>query len=91
MAIYGAGPVGLLSAACARLEGAEQIFMIDDSDYRLAFARDRYGVIPINFDKNDDPAAWIIENTPGHRGVDAVIDAVGFEPKAAPPKRCSAP
>ena len=56
VAIYGAGPVGLLSAACARLEGAEQIFMIDDSDYRLAFARDRYGVIPINFDKNDDPA-----------------------------------
>ncbi|MDV5354527.1 zinc-dependent alcohol dehydrogenase [Enterobacter asburiae] len=83
VAIYGAGPVGLLSAACARLEGAEQIFMIDDSDYRLAFARDRYGVIPINFDKNDDPAEWIIENTPGHRGVDAVIDAVGFEAKGS--------
>jgi len=83
VAIYGAGPVGLLSAACARLEGAEQIFMIDDSDYRLAFARDRYGVIPINFDKNDDPAAWIIENTAGHRGVDAVIDAVGFEAKGS--------
>ncbi|MDN2486854.1 MULTISPECIES: zinc-dependent alcohol dehydrogenase [Kosakonia] len=83
VAIYGAGPVGLLTAACARLEGAEQIFMIDDSDYRLAFARDRYGVIPINFDKNDDPAAWIIENTAGHRGVDAVIDAVGFEAKGS--------
>lgn len=83
VAIYGAGPVGLLTAACARLEGAEQVFMIDDSDYRLAFARDRYGVIPINFDKNDDPAAWIIENTPGHRGVDAVIDAVGFEAKGS--------
>ncbi|PDO89024.1 zinc-dependent alcohol dehydrogenase [Kosakonia pseudosacchari] len=83
VAIYGAGPVGLLTAACARLEGAEQIFMIDDSDYRLAFARDRYGVIPINFDKNDDPAAWIIENTAGHRGVDTVIDAVGFEAKGS--------
>ena len=83
VAIYGAGPVGLLTAACARLEGAEQIFMIDDSDYRLAFARDRYGVMPINFDKNDDPAAWIIENTAGHRGVDAVIDAVGFEAKGS--------
>lgn len=83
VAIYGAGPVGLLSAACARLEGAEQIFMIDDSDYRLAFARDRYGVVPINFDKIDDPAAWIIEHTAGHRGVDAVIDAVGFEAKGS--------
>lgn len=83
VAIYGAGPVGLLSAACARLMGAEQIFMIDHNDYRLAFAEQRYGVVPINFDKNDDPAAWIIENTPGHRGVDAVIDAVGFEAKGS--------
>lgn len=83
VAIYGAGPVGLLSAACARLMGAEQIFMIDHNDYRLAFAEQRYGVVPVNFDKNDDPAAWIIENTPGHRGVDAVIDAVGFEAKGS--------
>ncbi|WP_256743312.1 alcohol dehydrogenase catalytic domain-containing protein, partial [Cronobacter sakazakii] len=65
VAIYGAGPVGLLSAACARLLGAEQIFMVDHNDYRLAFAKERYGVIPINFDENDDPAAFIIENTPG--------------------------
>lgn len=83
VAIYGAGPVGLLSAACARHEGAEQIFMVDHNDYRLAFARERYGVIPINFDENDDPAALIIENTAGHRGVDAVIDAVGFEAKGS--------
>lgn len=83
LAIYGAGPVGLLSAACARLAGAEQIFMVDHNDYRLAFARERYGIIPINFDENDDPAAWIIETTAGHRGVDAVIDAVGFEAKGS--------
>lgn len=83
MAIYGAGPVGLLTAACARLNGAEQIFIIDHNDYRLAYAHQRYGAIPINFDKNDDPAARIIENTAGHRGVDAVIDAVGFEAKGS--------
>ncbi len=83
VAIYGAGPVGLLAAACARLAGAEQIFIIDHNDYRLAFAQQRYGAIPVNFDKNDDPAAWIIENTPGNRGVDAVIDAVGFEAKGS--------
>jgi len=83
VAIFGAGPVGLLSAACARLAGAEQIFMIDHHPYRLEFARERYGVIPINFDENDDPAAWIIENTKGHRGVDAVIDAIGFEAKGS--------
>ena len=71
VAIFGAGPVGLLCAACARLNGAEHIFIIDHNDYRLEFAHQRYGAIPINFDKNDDPAEWIIDNTPGHRGVEA--------------------
>ncbi|MDE5206584.1 glutathione-dependent formaldehyde dehydrogenase [Citrobacter amalonaticus] len=83
VAIFGAGPVGLLCAACARLNGAEQIFIIDHNDYRLEFAHQRYGAIPINFDKNDDPSEWIIDNTSGHRGVDAVIDAVGFEAKGS--------
>jgi len=83
VAIFGAGPVGLLSAACARLVGAEEIFMIDHNNYRLEFARQRYGVTPINFDDIDDPAAWIIDHTKNHRGVDAVIDAVGFEAKGS--------
>lgn len=83
VAIFGAGPVGLLCASCARLNGAEQIFIIDHNDYRLDFAQQRYGAIPINFDHHDDPAQWIIDNTPGHRGVDAVIDAVGFEAKGS--------
>ncbi|MEO9333946.1 zinc-dependent alcohol dehydrogenase [Ectopseudomonas guguanensis] len=83
VAIYGAGPVGLMSAACARMLGAEQIFMVDHHDYRLAYAQQTYGVIPINFDVIDDPASAIIEQTPGHRGVDAVIDAVGFEAKGS--------
>ncbi|WP_367597665.1 zinc-dependent alcohol dehydrogenase [Pseudomonas fulva] len=83
VAIYGAGPVGLLSAACARMLGAHTIFMVDDNDYRLTFARDAYGVVPINFEQDDDPADSIIRLTPGMRGVDAVIDAVGFEAKGS--------
>lgn len=83
IAIFGAGPVGLLCAACARLKGAEQIFIIDHNDYRLEFAKQRYDAVPVNFDKNDDPAQWIISSTAGHRGVDAVIDAVGFEAKGS--------
>jgi threonine dehydrogenase-like Zn-dependent dehydrogenase len=39
IAIYGAGPVGLLSAACARMLGAEQIYMVDHHPYRLAYAQ----------------------------------------------------
>lgn len=81
LAIFGAGPVGLLSAACARMLGVEQIFMVDECGYRLDYARDAYGVIPIDFSHDDDPADTIIRQTRGMRGVDAVIDAVGFEAK----------
>ncbi len=38
VAIFGAGPVAMMVAACARLLGAETIFMIDRLDYRLQFA-----------------------------------------------------
>ncbi|MGN2408841.1 zinc-dependent alcohol dehydrogenase [Pseudomonas syringae] len=83
IAIYGAGPVGLLSAACARMLGAERIFMVDHHPYRLAYAQQTYGVIPINFDEDDDAADTIIRQTPGMRGVDGVVDAVGFEAKGS--------
>ncbi|MDB5820885.1 MAG: Alcohol dehydrogenase GroES domain protein [Rhizobacter sp.] len=82
VAIFGAGPVGYMAAASARLLGAEKIFMIDHHDYRLEFAERTYGVIPINFDRNDDPAAFIIDQT-DFRGVDCSIDAIGFEAKGS--------
>src|SRR5204863_6711027 len=59
VAIFGAGPVGMMSAACARLLGAEKIFMVDHHDYRLEFARETWGVVPINFEEVDDPAEQI--------------------------------
>jgi threonine dehydrogenase-like Zn-dependent dehydrogenase len=82
VAVFGAGPVGLMTALCARFLGAEKIFMIDHNDYRLRFAEQTYGVIPINFDEDDDPADTILKATGGH-GVDATIDAVGFEAKGS--------
>ena len=63
--------------------GAEQIFVVDHHPYRLRFAQERYGAIPINFDDDNDAAEKIIEQTAGQRGVDAVIDAVGFEAKGS--------
>ncbi|WNW14011.1 zinc-dependent alcohol dehydrogenase [Pseudomonas sp. DTU_2021_1001937_2_SI_NGA_ILE_001] len=83
LAIYGAGPVGLMCAACARMLGVERLFMVDHHPYRLAYAQQVYGVIPVNFAEDDDPADTIIRQTPGLRGVDAVIDAVGFEAKGS--------
>ncbi len=82
VAIFGAGPVGLMSALSARFLGAEQIFMVDHNEYRLQFAQATYGVTPINFDKDEDPAEIILTATQGH-GVDATIDAVGFEAKGS--------
>jgi threonine dehydrogenase-like Zn-dependent dehydrogenase len=82
VAIFGAGPVGLMAAACARMLGADRIFMVDHHPYRLDFAARTYGVEPINFDKIADPANVIIDSTDG-RGVDVSIDAVGFEAKGS--------
>lgn len=82
VAIFGAGPVGMMAAASARLLGAEKIFMVDHHPYRLAFAQKTYDVLPIDFDQVDDPSQLIIEQT-DHRGVDASIDAVGFEAKGS--------
>jgi threonine dehydrogenase-like Zn-dependent dehydrogenase len=82
VAIFGAGPVGLMAALSARFLGAEQIFMVDHHAYRLAYAQQTYGVIPINFDQDEDPAETILKATNGH-GVDATIDAVGFEAKGS--------
>jgi threonine dehydrogenase-like Zn-dependent dehydrogenase len=81
LAIFGAGPVGQMAAASARMLGIEKIFMVDHHPYRLEFARETYGVIPINFDKVD-AAGYITEATDG-RGVDGVVDAVGFEAKGS--------
>ena len=82
VAVFGAGSVGLMAAASARMLGAERIFMVDHHQYRLDFAQQTYGVEPINFDQVDDPANVIIDRTNG-RGVDGSIDAVGFEAKGS--------
>jgi threonine dehydrogenase-like Zn-dependent dehydrogenase len=82
VAVFGAGPVGLMAAASARMLGAERIFMVDHHQYRLDWAVQAYGVEPINFDRLDDPANVIIDRTDG-RGVDCSIDAVGFEAKGS--------
>ena len=81
LAIFGAGPVGQMAAASARMLGVEKIFMVDHHAYRLEFARKTYDVIPINFD-DCDAAEFILDNTDG-RGVDGVVEAVGFEAKGS--------
>ncbi|GAP38745.1 zinc-dependent alcohol dehydrogenase [Piscinibacter sakaiensis] len=82
VAIFGAGPVGMMAAACARWLGAQRLFMIDEDPRRLAHARETCGATTLDFASVDDPADLIIGETDG-RGVDASIDAVGFEAKGS--------
>ena len=80
VAIWGAGPVGLLTLKCAQLLGAEKVIMIDRVLERLAMAREQ-GAEVINFDDEDDVVERIKEIT-GGEGPDACIDAVGLEAHA---------
>jgi glutathione-independent formaldehyde dehydrogenase len=88
-AIYGAGPVGLLSVMSAKLRGAGPIFIIDHHDDRLKLAEE-FGAIPINFTKTNaqtfiaDYAKKIGSEMarPGEEkmsGVLSGIDAVGYQ------------
>jgi threonine dehydrogenase-like Zn-dependent dehydrogenase len=77
IAVWGAGPVGLLAMASARLLGAEKIIAIDRVDFRLQMAREKTGAVTINYE-NADVMAMLTDITAG-RGPDACIDAVGME------------
>ncbi|EKG14441.1 Alcohol dehydrogenase superfamily zinc-containing [Macrophomina phaseolina MS6] len=75
VAIFGAGPVGLLAAYSAILRGASRVYSVDHVPARLERAAS-IGAIPINFVESD-PAAQILEHEP--QGVTRTVDAVGME------------
>jgi threonine dehydrogenase-like Zn-dependent dehydrogenase len=77
VAIWGAGPVGMLAAASANLLGAAKVVVIDRFDYRLTRTTQHTGAETINY-ADVDVADALNELTAG-RGPDACIDAVGME------------
>lgn len=76
VAVYGAGPVGLMAAYSALLRGASEVFVVDRVAERLAKAQE-IGAIAINFEEGD-PVEQIKEQT-GGEGTDKGIDAVGYQ------------
>ncbi|TDC92799.1 aldehyde dehydrogenase [Saccharopolyspora aridisoli] len=76
VAVYGAGPVGLMAAYSALLRGASQVFCVDRIPERLAKAEEM-GVIPIDFSQGD-PVQMIKDRTNGE-GTDKGVDAVGYQ------------
>jgi threonine dehydrogenase-like Zn-dependent dehydrogenase len=75
VAVFGAGPVGLLCAYSAILRGASKVFSVDYVPSRLEKAAS-IGAIPINFTESD-PVQQILAYEP--RGVRRSCDCVGFE------------
>jgi len=76
VAVYGAGPVGLMAAYSALLRGASRVFSVDRVPERLNKARE-IGAIPIDFSKGD-PVQQIKDQTDGE-GTDKGVDAVGYQ------------
>jgi threonine dehydrogenase-like Zn-dependent dehydrogenase len=80
VAIFGAGPVGIMAAKSAWLKGAARVINIDTLPYRLDKAKAAANSESILWtDGPKDVVAQIRELTEG-RGVDLCVDAVGFEP-----------
>ena len=76
VAVYGAGPVGMMAAYSAQLKGASRVFVVDNVKNRLDIVKDM-GAEPINFD-DGDPAQQIHHAVEDY-GVDRGIDAVGYQ------------
>lgn len=75
VAVFGAGPVGLLAAYSAILRGASRVYSVDHVPMRLQRA-ESIGAIPINFD-DSDPVQQIMNHEPN--GVTRAVDCVGME------------
>ncbi|HKT47934.1 MAG TPA: glutathione-independent formaldehyde dehydrogenase [Candidatus Acidoferrales bacterium] len=91
VAIFGGGPIGLLSAHCSQIKGASEIYLVDRVPERLQKAKE-FGAIPVDFTKGDS-VEQIFELRrrnkgihqslrPGEeklKGVECAIDAVGYQ------------
>jgi threonine dehydrogenase-like Zn-dependent dehydrogenase len=76
VAVFGAGPVGLLAMQSAQLFGPARLFAVDRVDYRLKLAEE-FGAEPVSLDRGD-PAEQLRGLTAG-RGPDVVLECVGHE------------
>ncbi|WP_432542424.1 glutathione-independent formaldehyde dehydrogenase [Kineococcus sp. SYSU DK002] len=76
VAVWGAGPVGLMAAHSARIRGASQVFVVDKQPDRLRLA-ERAGATPVDYSAGD-PVQQIMDAT-GGRGVDRGVEAIGYQ------------
>ncbi len=78
VAVFGAGPVGLMAIVGARLRGAGEIVAVETVPKRQELAR-AYGADAVVDFRTSDPVAAILARTGDGAGVDAAIEALGSE------------
>lgn len=76
VAVWGAGPVGLMAAYSAVIQGAAEVFVVDHLAERLALA-EKFGATGVDSSKVD-PVEHIKDAT-GGEGVDRGVEAVGYQ------------
>lgn len=76
VAIYGAGPVGLMAAISAQVKGASKVMVVDAHADRLKLA-EQLGAIPID-DSDGNSVERILELT-GGEGADRGCECVGYQ------------
>lgn len=74
--IYGAGPVGLMAALSARVQGASRIFVVDHNTDRLKVA-EALGATPIVEDEGRE-VQEILDATDGE-GTDCGCECIGYQ------------
>ena len=77
VAVFGAGPVGLMAIQGAKLLGAGEVYAVESVPRRQALAR-HYGADEVIDFTREDPVPQILERTDGP-GVDSAIEALGSE------------
>jgi threonine dehydrogenase-like Zn-dependent dehydrogenase len=79
VAIFGAGPVGIMAAKSAWLRGAGRVVIVDTQQYRLDLAKKSAQAETILWDNAKDVIEQIRAMSEG-RGADVCVECVGFEP-----------
>ena len=80
VAIFGAGPVGIMAAKSAWLRGAGRVIVVDTLMYRLDKAKAAAGCDVIQWTDGAKEVVEQIRALTHGRGADVCIEAVGFEP-----------
>lgn len=80
VAIFGAGPVGIMAAKSAWLRRAEQVIIVDTLQYRLNKAKVAANCETILWENGAKEVVEQIRAMTQGRGADVVVEAVGFEP-----------